>query len=257
MTPNTGHSGRKKTTLRSLTVAETVMELDGASLSDISNELGLAKSTAHSHLETLRDRGYLVKQGKQYHIGLQYLHLGGYAISRDRSYNIVREKVKGLARTTGERAQYIVHQNGRGVYVFSDRESTSAVQTDVRLGKQAFLHTTAAGKAILANLPKARVDEIIGQHGLKAETDQTITHREELFEVLEAVRDRGFAYNRGERLEKQWAIGAAIVGGDDTVTGAISVSGPKHRMKEKEARDNLPGELMGVVNEIELNLAHT
>ena len=247
----------KKTTLRSLTVAETVMRLDGATLAEIADELDLAKSTAYSHLQTLRERGYLVKEGETYHVGMQFLHVGGYAASRKPYYRMIRAKVRMLAQSTNERAQFIVEENGRGIYLYSDAESPGAVRTDVRLGKWASLHTTAAGKAILANLPRSRVEEILDRHGLPAETERTITDRDELFEALDRVRERGYAYNRSERLDKQWAVGVPVVGESGEVVGGLSVSGPEHRMKGEQFEQELPAMLMGVANEVELNLAYS
>jgi len=247
---------RKKTTQRSLAIAERLMELDGATLSDVSAEMDLAKSTAYAHLETLRDGGYLVKEDGTYHVGLQFLNLGGYAATRKRSYKLAREKVRQIADATNERAQFIVEENGVGYYVFIDSESTMAVETDVRPGKLTFLHTTAAGKAILANLPRRRVEEIVESRGLPGQTERTITDPAALFEELELVRERGYAYNRSERVEKQWAVGVPVVGPGGTVVGGLSVSGPEHRMKGDRYRDELPSLLLGVANELELNLAY-
>jgi DNA-binding IclR family transcriptional regulator len=254
MTRELTDGGLKKTSIRTLTVAETVMGLDGATLAEVVAELDLAKSTAYSHLETLRAKGYLVKEGETYHVGLRFLDLGGYAADRKLRSPIIHERVSLLAQETEERAQFIVEENGLGVYLCTDAECPNAVRTDVRIGKQVPLHTTAAGKAILANLPRDRVEEIINRHGLTAATDHSITDPEELFEALDTVRRRGYAFNRGERLEKQWAVGVPVLGEGTTVIGGISVSGPEHRLKGEYFDTELPRLLMGVADEIELNL---
>ena len=257
MTASRDADAPKKTTDRSLSVAETVMDLDGATLAEVAEELDLAKSTAYSHLRTLRERGYLVKEGEHYHVGLQFLHLGGYAASRKPYYRLIREKVRTLAQSTDERAQFIVEEHGRGIYLYSDARSPTAVQTDVRLGKWVSLHSTSAGKAIMANLPRDRVEAIVDRHGLPAETDNTITDRERLFETLERVRERGYAYNRSERLEKQWAVGVPVLGERGEVVGGLSVSGPEHRMKGDRFETEIPNLLLGVANEIELTIAYS
>lgn len=257
MAVTTPNAHRKKTTDRSLTIAELVMELDGATLSEVAEGLGLAKSTAYAHLETLRDRGYLVKERETYYVSLQFLNLGGYAATRRRGYKLAREKVRQLADTTRERAQFIVEENGLAYFVFSDHASSKAVETDVRPGLRAYLHTIAAGKAILASLPRVRVEEIVEQHGLPAETDATITELDELFDALERVRERGYAYNRNERVGGQWAIGVPVIGRDQETVGALSVSGPEQRIKGKPFEEELPSLLLGVANELELNLAYS
>lgn len=247
--------GLKKTSLRSLNIAETVMRLDGATLAEVTSEMGLAKSTAYSHLETLRSKGYLVKEDETYQVGLQFLDLGGYAASRKVRSPMIHEKVSALAKETSERAQFIVEENGLGIYLCADAECPNAIRTDVRIGKKIPLHTTAAGKSILANLSRWRVQEIIDQHGLVACTDRTITDPDELFEILESVRQRGYAFNRGERVEKQWAVGVPILGKNGEVIGGLSVTGPEHRLKGEYFDEDLPRLLMGVADEVELTLA--
>lgn len=254
---NGTQSGLKKTTERSLAIVETLIELDGATLSDASNELGIAKSTVYSHLETLHRSGYVTKEGNQYHVGMQFLHVGGYALNRRRGHRLVKAKVRMVADNTDERSQFIVEEGGRGIYAYTDAENPTAVQTDVWVGKWVHLHTTAAGKSILAHLPRESVEEIIDRHGLPGSTDTTITEPAELFEELERTRERGFAYNRGERLEKQRAVGVPILGKDGEVLGGLSVSGPEHRMKGDRFEEELPNLLLGVANELELNLSYS
>lgn len=249
-------TGPKKTTVRSLQIVEVVKEAQGATLSEVADELGLAKSTAFTHLETLRGFGYVTKDGEQYHVGMQFLHVGGHAVHRRPEHRMVKAKVRMVADDTDERAQFIVEEGGRGIYVFTDAESATAVKADVWAGKWVDLHSTAAGKAILANLPHATVEQVIDRHGLPARTDSTITDRDELFEELERIRERGYAYNRGERIEKQRAVGVPVVGKFDEVLGGLSVSGPEHRLKGERFEADLPNLLLGVANELELNLAY-
>lgn len=246
----------KKTTERSLLIVEVLKELDGATLAEVATEMGMARSTAYAHLETLREFGYVTKWEHRYAIGLQFLHIGGHAVNRSRAHRMVKSKVRMLADTTRERAQFLVEEEGKGMYVFTDAEHASAVQTDVWVGKWIFLHTTAAGKAILARLPDDRIREIIDRHGLPRSTDSTITDPDELFEALEQVRDRGYAYNRGERLDKQCAVGVPIIGDGGELLGGLSVSGPEHRMNAERIDAEIPNLLLGVADELELNLAY-
>lgn len=251
------NKNRKKTTLHSLTIVETLAELDSATFATVAEEVGLAKSTTYAHLETLREAGYVVKEGERYRLSLEFFHIGGSLVSKKPYYHMIERKVHELARTTGERAQFIVEENGRGIYVVTSVDAPSAVQADVHLGKWVSLHTTAAGKTILANLPRERVESIVEAHGLPAETEHTITDIDHLFEELDTVAERGYALNRSERLNKQWAIGVPILGPHGEVIGSLSVSGPENRMKGERVETELSNTLLGVANEIEINIAHT
>lgn len=236
-------------------VIEAISETDGARVTELADRLGLAKSTVHGHLTTLKRRGYVLKEGDQYQLSLRFLHLGQSVRTRRVGYEMAREKVEKVAQETQERSQFIVEEHGYGVYMFRDTGS-EAVSTDSEIGKRIPLHATSAGKAILASFPEERAREIVDRRGLERLTSRTITDEAELFDELETIRERGYAYNRAENTEGLWAVGVPVSAPDGTVLGAISVSGPTHRMKGERVRSELPDMMLGVANELELNIAY-
>lgn len=245
-----------KTTETSFEVVGALRELNGATVDELSEYLGLAPSTVHRHLTTLRKHSYAVKRGETYDVGLQFLTLGGYAQRRVTAYPMIKEKVDALAAETGERAQFIVEEHGRRVYLYTE-VGQSAVQTGAHVGKRGALHTSAAGKAILANLPDERVEELVDRHGLSNPSPNSITDREELFEELDRVRERGYAFNRQETTSGVHAVGAAVTDADGEVVGALSVSGPANRMTGEAFTETLPERVLGAVNELELHIEHS
>jgi len=238
---------------RAFEIIEHIKDVDGARVSEVAENLELPKSTAYNHLSTLKQLGYLVKEGDEYHISLQFLDLGGYTANRKEAYREALPKLKALARETGERAQFVVEENGFGYFIYGYL-GDQAVQTDVRMGMRTYLHTTSAGKAILAHLPPSKVTGIVDERGLPMRTRHSITDREQLERELDDIRQRGFAFNREERIDGQNAVGAPLVL-DGRVIGALSVSGPTNRMKGEWFEKEIPDLLLGTVNELELNLS--
>ena len=92
------------------------------------------------------------------------------------------------------------------------------------------------------------------QRGLPERTDKTITSFEALQEELELVRDRGFAYDRGEQINGARCVGAPVRESDGTVLGAISVSGPESRLSGEFYETKLPELVMSTANVIEMNI---
>lgn len=237
---------------RAFKIIELIVELEGAGVTEVADHIDVPKSTAHSYLTTLHEVGYLVKEDQEYDAALQFLTIGGSAAVRLPSYYLLSDKVNQLADITGERVQFITEEHGHGVYI-CESKGENAVQTDVRIGKRVNLHTTAAGKAILAHLDEAELDHIITNHHLNKETERTITDEAKLRECLASIRDRGYAFNNGERIQGQRAVGAAIVD-DETVLGAISISGPMHRVRRDLIEEEISNELLAAVNELNLNM---
>ncbi|MFB6160238.1 MAG: IclR family transcriptional regulator [Haloferacaceae archaeon] len=237
---------------RAFDIIECLQALGGGRVTDVAESLDMAKSTVHGHLATLESRRYVVKEGDTYHVGLRFLNAGTAARARRDIYPVVKRKIKRLASDTGERVQFMLEEHGRGIHVVRYRGHRS-VRTDARIGDPRYLHTNAAGKSILAHLPETRVDAIVDRWGLPALTERTITDRAELDERLATVRERGYATNREERIEGLEAVGAPVLDANGRVLGAVSVSGPARRIDDDAHRTEIRSELLGVVDEIELD----
>ncbi|WP_254538537.1 IclR family transcriptional regulator [Halomarina litorea] len=237
-------------------VIEALRTLDGARITELSEELGVAKSTVHRHLDTLYRRGYVVREGDEYHVGLRFLQLSEHARLRKPEYELARAKVEELARETEERAQFIVEEHGEGVYVHLET-GRHAVHTDSGVGRRIPLYATAAGKAILAQFPDEYVRELLDRDGMSELTDHTITDPDSLFEDLSTIRDRGYSVNDQENTRGIRAVGVPVSGPEGFVVGALSVSGPTHRMKGDRLERDLPDLLLGTANELELNITYS
>jgi len=243
-------------TRTSLRIVEALKRLDGAGVTAVASDLDMAKSTVHNHLQTLEDEGYVTSEDNTYRVGLRFLGLGEYKRNRMDIYEKARPEVKSLAKKTGEMANAAVEEHGEGVYI-TRAEGTEAVTVDTYAGKRVKLHCTALGKTILAELPEERVDEIIDSHGLPARTENTITNRTELKSELAEVQERGYAYDREERLSGLRCVAAPVIPENGDLVAALSVSGPTTRIKGDLFHKEIPGLLRSAANVIEINLAYS
>lgn len=245
-----------KTTTKSLRIVEFLHEHNGAGITEIATQLELSKSTVYKHLSTLEQERYVYKgDGDVYYVGLRFLSLGVGARRRRRIYETAKPEIQRLAEESGEMANLLVEEHGRGIFLYR-ADSSRAVNLDTHAGREVYLHTTAMGKAILACLPERRVNEIIDRHGLPEMTEYTITDREPLFEDLDTIAEQGWAVDREERLKGLCCVATAITDPDDTPLGAISVSGPRSRLKDGKLVDELPELILNIKNVIELNVAY-
>lgn len=237
-------------------IVDTLKRKEGAGVSELADELGLAKSTVHRHLKTLESRGLLVQDGNSYRLSTWFLDYGTYVRDRHPLYDLAKPKVDELADETDEKVWCVVEEHGMGVHIYG-AQGRHSVKTHARIGKRTPLHQYAAGKAILAYLSDERIESILERYGLSGKTAQTITDRDELFEQLETVRERGYAFNREESVTGVHAVGAPIKDETGTAIGALSVAGPANRLRGDAMTDELPDLLLGATNEIEINLAHS
>lgn len=246
--------GGVKSTETSMEIIEYLAHNGEGRITQIADDLGIAKSTVHRHLHTLRNHRLIDKEGDLYHLGLGFLKLGELSRSRKDAYREAGKTVQKLAETTGERAQFVVEEQGYGVYLHGAC-GDKGVKTNPRLGKRLPLHATSTGKAILAHLPAHYVDQVI-EEGLEKVTKHTITDKDRLREELEQIRDRGYSINNQENIIGLRALGVPVKRPNGTLIGALSVSGPVQRFQGEWYEETVPELLLEVANELEINIEH-
>jgi len=256
-----------ETTQLSLDILDIVSGRDGARLRDVVEKLGVAKSTAHKHLTTLRKNGFLTKRGDVYYVGLKFLNFGEQARSQWTEYQYIEETIGDLTARTEEECDFVAPDRGRVITIAESyhkwvkhRERAGAdvsKEYRARIGSYYCMHATASGLAILATYSPSRVEEIIDRWGLPARTEHTITTREELYDELERIREQGYAVDNQGYTEGMRSIGKAVHGPDGNVLGALSVSGPVYRVDGSVLEREIPNALIEVTAELEEQLHST
>ncbi|MFD1562610.1 IclR family transcriptional regulator [Haloarchaeobius amylolyticus] len=247
---------------RSVKTADNVFELidvmrrlEGGTVSEITDEVDLARSTVHAYLSTMAKHGYVDKKGDAYEPSLKFLELGIEAQLREPLTQASKPVAEEIAAETGEVAWIIVEEHGQAVYLLNS-EGENAVQSRGRVGKRTSMHDIAAGKAILAHLPEERIESIIDSYGLPERTENTITDREDLYEELALIRDQGYAVNDGETIENLRAVASPIMHGG-SVCGAVGIAGPRNRMTDDVLYDVYPSLLLEASDTIGLEMTYS
>ncbi|ELY50956.1 IclR family transcriptional regulator [Natronolimnohabitans innermongolicus] len=244
-----------KTVRTAFEILEALKSLDGATTTEVAAHLDLPKSSAYNHLQTLEREGYVVKNDQTYELGLRLLDLGAFARQKQTLFDVAQPEMETVAEETGELVNLLVEEGGRGIFLLRER-GDNAVNVDSYTGQSVHLHTTALGKTILAHLSEERRASIIERHGLPQMTEKTITDRDRLEAELEEIRTEEVAYDMEERVRGLRCVAVPIFN-DETITGAVSVSGPNSRMSEDRIRDEILPQLKHAANIIELNQTYS
>lgn len=240
-------------TANSIKILEAIWDKNGLRPTEIAQELDLAKSTIHRHLVTLENHHYLVNEGGTYHIGLKFLNLGLHAQKRKQSSIMAERWVRELSEMTNEEVDFVVEEHGRAIQIYNGYEERDTVTQD-RVGEFFYLHSTAAGKAILSELPQSKIEDIIDRWGLSKQTSNTITSVEELYDELAEIREQGYATNDEESVEGLRAVACPILKPSGAVCGSLSVTGPTYRIKMEMLHQELADMVFTVKERFEQDL---
>lgn len=241
-----------QTTHKSLDIVEKLSELGSAGVTELAEALGMNKSIVHNHLRTLEEREYVVVSDGEYSLGLRFFQIGG-KIRKDRKlYQRAKSEIDKTASDVQASANLAVEENGKCVYLYRACEDQSIDLEFSYEGMYEHMHQTAVGKAIMAYLPRERVESIVDRHGLPQRTEHTITDFDALMEDLSQVRERGYAIDDEESILGLRCVAAPIKTSDEEILGSISISGPKSRFKNETWSRELPEKVRDTSNVIEL-----
>ncbi|ELY77462.1 IclR family transcriptional regulator [Natrinema gari] len=236
-----------RTTEQAIRILDAIRRGNGATISDLLSEFDISRSTLYTHLNTLADSGLVIRENGRYWVGIRFKEFSVAAETRKPSYQILKSEIKNLEDEFEAETEFLVEETGR-INVLYHSENIN--HNRVRL----HAHNTAAGKAILADLPDERVHEILDEHGLPQQTENTITDRDELFEELENISKRGYAYNNNECFDGYHGIGATVDGIDGSILGAVTLGGPIYRIPENRLKNELVDALQDMIDEIERSI---
>ena len=201
------------------------------SLAELCTLMKLHKSTVHRLMMVLEQHRLVDKNPDtgRYRLGLKLFELGSKALGTTDLRRHARPYLDRLQRELGETVFLCMLDEGQ-VFYLEKIESQQSVRTGCTVGSRAPVHCTAVGKAMLAELPDAEVNEIVRRRGLKAMTENTITSASALKTELKAIRSRGYAIDNEEKEEGLRCVSAAVRGDSGKLLAALSVSGPAFRV---------------------------
>lgn len=227
----------------------------GIGLIELSELVGLHKSTTHRLLSCLRALGYVVQDSNSGHYRLTYrlLSLSNRLLEDMDVLSVAKPHLDALADRAGETVHLLVPEGSLGVYIYKSEPAACQSQMRSKVGLRASLVCTAAGKAMLATWESGRVQAVWDAKPPRAMTDKTITVLPELMKQLAAVETRGWAVDDEENELGVRCVGAAITGFGGAAVAAMSISGNTARMTEArlaeltplllECRDNIRSDL--------------
>lgn len=208
-------------------------------LTEISEQLGLNKSTAHGIINTLKYHG-LIDQDEntqKYRLGLCLIGLGELVISsmdvRSLAYPIIEELCRELEETI-----HVGVLDGNEIVYVDKKECNKSIKISSKIGARYPAYSTADGRILLSYLDLETQEKIIPEE-IKKFTPKTITDKQKIIKELVKIRESGYAIDDEENVVGLTCVAAAVFDYSGKARYGISVTGPTIRMTEEKKAESI------------------
>ncbi len=220
---------------RSLKLLELVAGADGAGLTDLADQSGMAPSTVHRLLTSLAGHGMVTHDAETgaWTIGVKAFEIGTAYLRFRKLGTISRPFLKQLMEGCGETANIAIEDDGDVVFI-SQVESHAPMRAFFRPGRRGPIHASGIGKAILSTWTDARIAALLAGRSLQHFTDKTRDSLPLLLDDIAGIRARGWSIDDEEHTLGMRCVAAPIFDEYGEAVAGISVSGPAVRLPDEK-----------------------
>jgi DNA-binding IclR family transcriptional regulator len=224
---------------QSVTRAIDILNLLAASseplgVREVARRLELAPSNVQRLIKTLAKAGFLeqTEGTMRYKIGYRAFQVGSVFVGQNSLYSAVMPELYTLAANhiTG----FLGVLRDRSVVYLATVQSEGPIAITHRPGSQTHLHSTAMGKALLAEMADSDIRAILGAGPLPRVTPRTKVTLQQLLKEIEVIRRLGYATSEEENRQGFFSAGAVVRDAGRNAIAVVSGAVPTGTLNFKD-----------------------
>jgi DNA-binding IclR family transcriptional regulator len=211
-----------------------------ASLDELAAALGVHKTTVLRLLRTLADEHFVFRDsGHRYHLGARIHELSSRGLDQREVRGIAAPHLAAFNREH-RHTTHLSELIGAEIVYIDKLESFDHVRMASRIGLRAPVHSTAAGKVLVADLSEAELAGVLASVTFAPATANTITDAAAYRVELGTVRAQGWGHDREENERSVNCIAAPVRDASGRAVAAVSVSVPNIVLTDERLLELLP-----------------
>lgn len=211
-------------------------------ISELAQRLGLTRSTTHRYVATLARLGFLDQDEltRKYRLGIRVLDLGFAVLGSLELREIAAPHLQRLTAATGHTSNLAIRDETDVILIDRIRGRPCRyhpLEFNLHVGSRLPSYCSATGKALLAFLPQADLDNLIDRLEFQPRGPRSVDSRAALLAELAQVRRTGMALNDEELESGLRSIAAPIRSRSGVVVAAINLAIPWSPVAMSELTD--------------------
>lgn len=219
------------TVARVVALLRAIAEHDNAlTLTTLSEKMGLAPSTTHRLVSLVTQEGLVERNPvtKTYACGAEFLRIASLVVGASSIVERAEPMLRELAAQYDETSMLCLYLARQQRYTIAKAvHGTQLLRYDIRENTPLSLAWGASARSILAFLPQPVIDAVLAQEASGAQAGGMPP--DDILSDLQATRQRGYAYTKGQRVAGSVGLGAPVFGEGGQVVGAICLTIPDSR----------------------------
>lgn len=203
----------------------------GTRLAEVTQAIGLGKTTTHRLVNALLDLGFVEQDEKtrRYRLGLEVYTLAMAAQSRLDIIELARPSLVSLARQTGDTVFLSIVDRYEAVCVDRQVGSFPIRTLTLNIGDRRPLGIGSGSLALLSALPDGEQRQAMEINATRQSTLSGFD-ASDIYQQIEETRAQGYAFNDGRIVSGMSAVAVAVLGRDNQPVATLSVAAISERM---------------------------
>lgn len=235
MSGTTVESGENQSVTRAIDILNLLADTtEPLGVREIARRLDLAPSNVQRLIKTLAKASFLeqTEDTQRYKIGYRAFQVGSAFVGQNSLYSAVMPELYTLAEhhVTG----FLGVLRDRSVVYLATVQSEGPIAITHRPGSQTHMHSTAMGKALLAEMDDNDIRALLGSGPLPRLTPRTKVALPQLMKEIEAIRRNGYATSEEENRQGFFSAGAVVRGASGAAVAVVSGAVPTAILKAND-----------------------
>ncbi|HKX75826.1 MAG TPA: IclR family transcriptional regulator [Acidimicrobiia bacterium] len=202
----------------------------------LARKVGIDRSGVGRLLQQLGELGVLERQPEGYVPGPRLFILGRILSALDTLPNAIRPLLGRLVAQYDETC-YVCSLHGEVAVFTHEIQSSKPLRFVVELGRPVPLYAGAAGRAILAGLPRGEASRLIGSGPFPRLAPGTITEAEAVLAQAELDHRRGYAVSIEERVAGGASVASPFFDHTNQCQGSLVFTAPLTRFDQEQVTE--------------------
>lgn len=219
----TTQAGENQSVTRAIDILNLLAETaEPLGVREIARRFAIPPSNVQRLIKTLARAGFLEQTGDtlRYRIGYRAFQVGNAFIEQNSLYTAVMPELYNLANN--HIAGFLGVLRDRSVVYLATVQSEGTVSINHRPGSRTHLHSTAMGKALLAEMSDDAIKALLGTKPLAQLTPRTKVALPQLMKDIESIRRLGYATSEEENRQGFFSVGAVVRDVSDNAIAVLS-----------------------------------